>query len=127
MNFSTAFGKFPRAFFFFFRSKRSLVSVGYWKKKLQILLVKTVVFVKGVLEERKYENLSFKKAELSRGHWREKVSDLFGQTAHFSPVGSGRKKFPKKRTTSPVSVKWVLNEEIFKIFRSKPAKPSSGY
>ena len=32
MNFSTAFGKFPRAFFFFFRSKRSLVSVGYWKK-----------------------------------------------------------------------------------------------
>ena len=94
MNFSTAFGKFPRAFFFFFRSKRSLVSVGYWKKKLQILLVKTV---------------------------------LFGQTAHFSPVGSGRKKFPKKRTTSPVSVKWVLNEEIFKIFRSKPAKPSSGY
>ena len=38
-----------------------------------------------------------------------------------------RKKFPKKRTTSPVSVKWVLNEEIFKIFRSKPAKPSSGY
>ena len=89
MNFSTAFGKFPRAFFFFFRSKRSLVSVGYWKKKLQILLVKTVVFVKGVLEE--------------------------------------RKKFPKKRTTSPVSVKWVLNEEIFKIFRSKPAKPSSGY
>jgi len=57
MNFSTAFGKFPRAFFFFFRSKRSLVSVGYWKKKLQILLVKTVVFVKGVLEERKYEKL----------------------------------------------------------------------
>ena len=52
MNFSTAFGKFPRAFFFFFRSKRSLVSVGYWKKKLQILLVKTVVFVKGVLEEK---------------------------------------------------------------------------
>lgn len=68
-----------------------------------------------------------KRPELSRGHWREKVSDLFGQTAHFSPVGSGRKKFPKKRTTSPVSVKWVLNEEIFKIFRSKPAKPSSGY
>ena len=52
-----------------------------------------------------------KRPELSRGHWREKVSDLFGQTAHFSPVGSGRKKFPKKRTTSPVSVKWVLNEE----------------
>lgn len=105
-----------------------------------------------------------KRPELSRGHWREKVSDLFGQTAHFSPVGSGRKKFPKKRTTSPVSVKWVLNEEIsksfvqnrrsppvgtegkmirasskrlprlqriekeeiFKIFRSKPVKPSSG-
>ena len=61
-----------------------------------------------------------KRPELSRGHWREKVSDLFGQTAHFSPVGSGRKKFPKKRTTSPVSVKWVLNEEIFKIFRSNP-------
>ena len=57
MNFTAAFGKFPRAFFFFFRSKRSLVSVGYWKKKLQILLVKTVVFVKGVLEERKYENV----------------------------------------------------------------------
>ena len=68
-----------------------------------------------------------KRPELSRGHWREKASDLFGQTAHFSPVGSGRKKFPKKRTTSPVSVKWVLNEEIFKIFRSNPAKPSRGY
>lgn len=91
-----------------------------------------------ILEERKnqigltlsggeQQMLRSKRPELSRGHWREKVSDLFGQTAHFSPVGSGRKKFPKKRTTSPVSVKWVLNEEIFKIFRSKPAKPSSGY
>ena len=25
------------------------------------------------------------------GYWREKVSDLFGQTAHFPPVGSERK------------------------------------
>ena len=29
---------------------------------------------------------------MSRGYWKEKVSELFGQTAHFPPVGSGRKK-----------------------------------
>ena len=51
-----------------------------------------------------------KRPELSRGHWREKVSDLFGQTAHFSPVGSGRKKFPKKRTTWTVFLQRVLGE-----------------
>ena len=67
-----------------------------------------------------------KQPELSSGYWREKVSELFGQTIRFPPVGSGRKKFPKKRTTSPDSVKGVLNEEFFKIVRSKPAKPSSG-
>lgn len=27
-----------------------------------------------------------KRPELSRGYWREKVSDLFGQTAYFPPV-----------------------------------------
>ena len=63
MNFSTAFGKFPRAFFFFFRSKRSLVSVGYWKKKLQILLAK-----------RRF---------LSSRYWKDKVSDSLDQTAVF--------------------------------------------
>ena len=84
------------------------MSVGYWKEKI-------------------FKFFWPKRWFLSRGYWREKVSNLFGQTAHFPPVGSGRKKFPKKRTTSPVSVKGVLNEENFKNFRSKPAKPSSGY
>lgn len=36
-----------------------------------------------------------KQPELSRGYWKEKVSELFGQTAHFPPVGSeGKKKAP---------------------------------
>ena len=87
MNFSTAFGKFPRAFFFFFRSKRSLVSVGYWKKKLQILLVKTVVFVKGVLEERKYENLSFKKARTVKGVLERKSFRSFWPDSPFPSSG----------------------------------------
>jgi hypothetical protein len=87
MNFSTAFGKFPRAFFFFFRSKRSLVSVGYWKKKLQILLVKTVVFVKGVLEERKYENLSFKKARTVKGALERKSFRSFWPDSPFLSSG----------------------------------------
>lgn len=87
MNFSTAFGKFPRAFFFFFRSKRSLVSVGYWKKKLQILLVKTVVFVKGVLEERKYENLSFKKARTVKGALERKSFRKSGPLHRFLSSG----------------------------------------
>lgn len=45
-----------------------------------------------------------KQPELSRGYWKEKVSELFGQTAHFPPVGSeGKKKAPGfvKTASSP--------------------------
>jgi hypothetical protein len=102
------------------------LSRGYWREKDSDFFGQTAIFVQWVLRERKLKFFRSKRPEMSRGYWREKVSEPFGQTAHFPPVGSGRKKFPKKRTTSPVSVKGVLNEEFFKLFRSKPAKPSSG-
>ena len=79
-------------------------------------------------EGRKHENLSFKTAwTIKGGYWREKVSDLFGQTAHFPPVGSGRKSSRKSGPPYRFLSRGVLSEENFKIFRSKPAKPSSGY
>ena len=55
------------------------------RKKFQIFLAKTVVSVKGVLED-------------------EKVSDSFVQNGTSCPLGSEEKKLPKKRTTSPVFV-----------------------
>ena len=97
------------------------------RKKFQIFLAKTVVSVKGVLED-------------------EKVSDSFVQNGTSCPLGSEGKKLPKKRTTSPVFVKgvlekkssesfgqteifvqWVLKEENMKIFRSKRPELSRGY
>lgn len=68
-----------------------------------------------------------KQPELLRGYWKEKVSELFGQTAHFPPVGSGRKSSRKSGPPYRFLSRGVLSEENFKIFRSKPAKPSSGY
>jgi len=59
----------------------------YWKKKLQILLVKTVVFVKGVLDERKYENLSFKKAQTVKGALERKSFRSFWPDSPFPSSG----------------------------------------
>ena len=73
-------------------------------KKLPKKRTTSPVFVKGVLKRKSFGFFRSKRPELSRGYWREKVSELFGQTAHFPPVGTEEKKFPKKRTTSPVFV-----------------------
>ena len=74
-----------------------------------------------------------KRPELSRGYWGEKVSDLFGQTAHFPPVGSGRKssrksgppyrfltrggterrKFQNLSFKTGKTLQWVLERENF--------------
>ena len=81
------------------------MSVGYWKKKLQILLVKTVVFVKGVLERKKFQIFLAKTVVSVKGVLEdEKVSDSFVQNGTSCPLGSEGKKLPKKRTTSPVFV-----------------------
>ena len=63
-----------------------------------------------------------KRPELSRGYWGEKVSEFFGQTAHSPPVGSGRKKFSKKRTTLPVFVKGVTERRKFQNLSFKTGK-----
>ena len=90
-------------------------------------MAKTVVFVKGVLERKKFQIFLAKTVVSVKGVLEdEKVSDSFVQNGTSCPLGSEGKKLPKKRTTSPVFVKGILNEEIVKIFRSKPAKPSSG-
>ena len=130
-----------------FWPKPWFLSRGYWRmKRFRILSCKTAPHVRWVVKEKNFRKSGPLHRFLSRGYWREKVSDffvqngpncqggtgekkvseLFGQTAHFPPVGTEVKKFPKKRTTSPVFVQWVLKEEFFKIFRSKTAKPSSG-
>ena len=77
------------------------------RKKFQIFLAKTVVSVKGVLED-------------------EKVSDSFVQNGTSCPLGSEGKKLPKKRTTSPVFVKGVLKRKSFGFFRSKRPELSRG-
>jgi hypothetical protein len=48
---------------------------------------------------------------LSRGYWREKVSDLFGQTAHFPPVGSEERKF---ENLSFKTLQWVVERRNFR-------------
>ena len=79
--------------------------MGTGEKKFQIFLAKTVVSVKGVLEDEKVSDSFVQNGPNCQGGTGEKkVSELFGQTAHFPPVGTEEKKFPKKRTTSPVFV-----------------------
>ena len=107
MNFSTAFGKFPRAFFFFFWPNSDFCPVGIEGRKSEILSFKTARTVKGVLERKKFQNFLAKQP-------------VFLQWV------LERKMLLKMRTTSPVSVKERSREENFKFFRSKPAKPSSG-
>ena len=94
--------------FRFFRPNGDFCPVGSDEKKFQIFLAKTVVSVKGVLED-------------------EKVSDSFVQNGTSCPLGSEGKKLPKKRTTSPVFVKGVLKRKSFGFFRSKRSELSRGY